>query len=76
MFFLQFAVITKRYRNYLDWAIANRPESPAARCPLARTESKGTEEWYPCYWREWDMQRAQWVAPFDFGCLFMFDWEN
>ena len=53
VFFLQFAVVIKRFRNYLDWAIENRPGSPAACCKLAKSESKGTEEWYPCYWREW-----------------------
>ena len=75
VFFLQFAVVIKRFRNYLDWVVENQYGTPAC-CKLTMRDSRGTEEWYPCYWREWGMQEAQWTAPFDFGCLFMFDWEN
>jgi len=75
VFFLQFAIIIKRFRNRLDWVFEHRRSSSQC-CNLTQTDSRGTEEWYPRYWAEWDLQAMQWISPPDFGCLWMFDWEN
>ena len=74
-FFLQFAVVIKRFRNWLDWLREEQWTSKQC-CNLTRMDSCGIEEWYPQYWDEWDLQKMQWNAPYDYGSIWMFDWES